>query len=650
MPDVDRAQISLGDSHASRVALAQAALAAASDERAPYLERLRLLSELLPRALPPNTLALPENRDIAVAVTESAATAFSYPGFSGMQRDFAEVVNPTLLLAAALTLDDCSPQELVAVAQSCAHQDKRGKLMYGGLVDRTLALVGSASAQHLAEIFCAVPCSKADPEKLAQLAQIIIERAHELPSATLIRYAQALCLQSLNSPLLAQLLGDEILRRVHGEPFSTSCSLCDNFRSLCRQSAGHNHSSRPPSKYPELGAVYDSWLSQLEARSAEMLPRLVSSRERAKAAGANGIPGYTQRLSQLEQDFLAAPSTYSAKDCVAIVNACSRLPFRSRELHDAVSARLSAHVGSFSLEDLSSVVGAFGVLGYRDLSFLSRATNAAVPRFDEMLPREVFGLVVGLSELHELSPEVARLAVAHVNRAPERYSDCDRAQLLWRAAASSAEPGVAHRAREDFSSNLEPGAWTRTFQTLLLCGEFPKVDLKDPAIERRLKRFSTVPPSRLEMSVVSGLTASLRGVSVQIIPNPLVAGVEVDILVKTPRKQFIVEVDGDRFHQLYGPDGAALLFGSDVIQDKIFNRLNYTVFHICSSELKNYRSFRTVIEEISRKIRRGIDSEASLGTRSPAAEYPFSPVIPENKAPNLPPLGASQSKRPGRQS
>jgi hypothetical protein len=110
--------------------------------------------------------------------------------------------------------------------------------------------------------------------------------------------------------------------------------------------------------------------------------------------------------------------------------------------------------------------------------------------------------------------------------------------------------------------------------------------------------------------------------------NPLVAGIEVDILIKSPARQFVIEIDGHRYHSLFGPDANQLLFGLDVTQERVLQRLGYTVFHVNTADLTSSKRQQSSMDRLAASIRAKVLNDAARTTPSVALRYPFSPGSP----------------------
>ena len=622
---------------APKLPLIDEALEVASNKSVPLLDRLRTLSDLLPRSLPCDAAPSAENRSVALGILTCAAEACGSASFPRAQREFADLVSPTVSHAALLVIPDSSPAELGLIANACRNVERVAKRVYSELLVRALQLTDTAPSEVLANVLCATPPSKVELHTLWELASVVLARAENLPSEVLIRCAEKLCSCDGSVPSHAEALASEFLRRISTESFSLACDFSDNMHTLCRQNPESLHSSRSPESYAQLCDVYNSWRTALAGRSNEVVPRLLLVRDISKRNGDGGRRRALREFESIDSSLCKAPESFSVSDAVALAYAASRLLYRSDSFCFAIARRCEAEVESLSDKDLASMIRSFGRLGFRDLQFLKRAADEACKRFDALKPHHALQITSALFHLQALPERVAQAALRHVLTHREQYPESDYALTLW--CLSSVMPEVIRTlcSADHLPKCGDPGSWVRTFQTLIACGKFVSIDSTDEDTQRRVRRQQVATPSRLESAVLKHLSYCLQDLNLQIMPNPLVAGIEVDILVKSANRQFIIEIDGHLYHSLAGPDGSGLLFGVDVMQDNILQRLGYTVFHLKTSHVNTERRLRAAVENVTAKIREKVLDDASKGTSVLFPRYPYSPLCP---------VGQPESARP----
>lgn len=636
---VDLAQAPL--SPAPKLSTINQALEIASDKSITLLERLRALSDLLPRALPHGAEPSSENRVVALGVLSCVTKSSALAPFPRAQREFSEIVVDTVSHAALLVLPDSSPEELSLVADAILNIDRLSKDATKETVARALSLSESAPTDVLAKVLCAASPSKAESNDLWSLASAVLARPETLPSDILVRCAEKLCSCYGTVPQHAEALSAEFLRRMGDESFSLVCDFSDSMYTLCRQKPESLLSSHSPGSYSQLCEIHTSWRDALASRADELAPRLLLIRDAFKRLGIEGKRSATRALGELEQLFCRDKNSLSTKDAVSLAIATCRILYRSEDLCSAIARRCEAEAESLSDKDFASVARALGRLGFRDLKFISRMSDEACKRFDTLKPHHALHITSALFNLQALQPRVAEAALRHTLANRDQYLESDYALMLW--CLSSVLPDQVGKlcSAEDLSAIGESGAWLRTFQTLISCGKFVNFDLQDREIDRKLRRECAFNTSRLERAVLDSLSRNLRDLPLEFMLNPLVAGIEVDILIKSPARQFVIEIDGHRYHSLFGPDANQLLFGLDVTQETVLQRLGYTVFHINTADLTIGKRQQSSVDRLAATIRAKVLNDAARTTPSVALRYPFSPGSPTRS-----PLPGSATNKP----
>lgn len=604
------------------------ALEVASNRSIPLLERLRTLSDLLPRALPHGAEPSGEHRPAALGVLACVTACCALAPFPRAQREFSEIVANTVSTAALLVLPESSNDELSLVADAILCIDRVSKRVPRETVARALSLSESAPVELLAKVLCAVPPSKADLEELQNLASAVLARPETLPSDILVRCAERLSSCEGTVPQHARALSAEFLRRIGDENFSLVCDFSDSLYTLCRQNPESLHSHRMPASYSQLCEIHDSWRDALAGRTAELVPRLLLIRDAFKRLGNDGKRRAACELGDIERSVCQGRHSISTKDAVSLAIAACRVMYRSQDLFSVIARQCEAEAESLSDKDFASLIRAFGRVGFRDMQFVGRMSDAACKRFDTLQPLHALHITSALFNLQALQPSVAEAALRHTLANRDQHPEPDYALMLWCISPVLPREVGQLCSPQDLPRLVDSGAWLRTFQTLIMCGKFVNFDLKDGEVSRRLRKENSSPPSRLEKDVLSTLRQSLRDLSLEFMPNPTVAGIEVDILIKSPARQFVIEIDGHLYHSLSGPDGNRLLFGLDVMQEAVLRRLGYVVFHVNTDDLANGKRLRRSVDRLAASIRAKVLQDAERALTSLPLRYPFSPDSP----------------------
>ncbi len=623
---VDLAQAPLPP--APKLSTINQALEVASNKRIPLLERLRTLSDLLPRALPHGAEPSDENRRAALGVLACVTACCALAPFPRAQREFSEIVANAVSNAALIVLPESSSDELSLVTDAIINIDRVSKRVHKQAVTRALSLSESAPTELLAKVLCTAAPSKGDPNELWDLASAVLARAETLSTDILVRCTEKLCSCEGTVPQHVKVLSAELLRRIGDESFTLVCDFSDALYTLCRQNPESLHSARSPASYSQLSEIYSSWRNAIASRRDELGPKLLVIRETFKRLGNEGKRSATRELEEIERSVCKDQGSLSTKDAVSLAIATCRVLYRSEDLCSAIARGCEAEAESLSDKDFASVVRAFGRLGFRDLKFISRMSDEACRRFDALKPHHALHITSALFNLQALQPRVAEAALRHTLANRDQYLESDYALMLW--CLSSVLPDQVGRlcSVEDLPAIGDSGAWLRTFQTLISCGKFVNFDLQDREIDRKLRRECAFNTSRLERAVLDSLSRNLRDLPLEFMLNPLVAGIEVDILIKSPARQFVIEIDGHRYHSLFGPDANQLLFGLDVTQERVLQRLGYTVFHINTADLTSGKRQQSSVDRLAATIRAKVLNDAARTTPSVALRYPFSPDSP----------------------
>lgn len=580
--------------------LVDRALEVAADSSVQLVERLRLLSDLLPRAFSRETRDAPEARQIAAGVLSCAQAVLSAPSFPSEQGSFVDSVSNTMALAAATLIPNSSPEELLLVTQCCEVMDSVRRGVTRQLAVRCIETKDSLPATVLAEAFHAAFLAKLKPSQMHEVAASLLQRAHELSPRQLIRCGETLSRSKPIPSAMVEALKSEALRRLSDCSFSTACELNDLLLSF----GSPSDTERRP--------VTDDWLTSLAQRRNEVMPRLLlirhSMKQQAQRDALNDFERLTDELSE-------SPSAFSPRDLIAVAAGAARVFFRNSKLSAILVERLTPLLGSLSGDDLSALARSLSKVGYRDLAFFGHVEAQLLARIKRLEPAHLLQLTASLHEVQALSGTAAQALVHHISRNRERYPQGEYLSALF--CLASVRPDLTRHlcSLTDFQGVKDKGPWHKLLHSMVLSGSIPN----SSSLDRRALHWLSVrkkgEPTRLEQQILRQLSGRLRSLGLEISANEIIVGIETDILIKSPNQRFIVEIDGGLHHHLTGPDGNGLSFGLDAAQDKVFRQLGYRVLHLKITDIASSQTREAALREIVRQVCEAVAPKPEKGAR-----------------------------------
>jgi len=253
----------------------------------------------------------------------------------------------------------------------------------------------------------------------------------------------------------------------------------------------------------------------------------------------------------------------------------TQLALRCREKIDSDTGERAP---SFRAEELSSLAWSFGALRFRDdalLDAIAKQTIATIRNFDN---QGLANIAWAMTSLSRRDDALANAICSEVSRRGQTFSLRERSALAWAFSLYHPEQVAAIYPSAYLSREQEPHHWIQGYIALLVAGEINPHECAPFAA--KLSKVNNHPPTNdFERAVGDILQTIFPSPEFTVTPHQIVATIATDFVITGRNKRLIIECDGEFYHRLAGPNGGAPK-GADLIQDKLFKRLGYEVFHL----------------------------------------------------------------------
>ncbi len=596
--------------------------AIASDTSLDPAVRLSEIVRLVPLALTAGFQESSQGRLQALDLLACARELLTEPFSELPLQDFQRACGGELQRARALVLSDASEEDLSLVIASASPPLSMNRESSLALFLRCLNPSCPASPQTL---LGALRVVKLDLSDFETLAHKLIDQAGDMSPDHLLEVATMLRQRASADTVLVQKFAAAFLDHVGRAHFGRDCKIADTVASLCYQDS--NASVPASGNAADLKLIYQTWIADLGRRSGELPVRLLLIRDTIKAetrAGSSspGSKGSCDHpaLRELVRSVEPSISSMPTSDALNLALGLSRLVYRELPAYRALAQRLAPSLPELTDQDIRRVAVALAHRGYRDLELFGALKNEALRRLPGLSPTETKRLCEAFFDVQALDRE---LAEAFVSRAL-----ASKAPLALRACLARFVSLVRSDLVEKLVSKEDLSRTTTTEQTgLLLCaltlsGKFVFPEELPARSQRYFSPRASVAATTIETIAFRMLSRALNrsslGIPLTVEANRHIAGIETDILVVAPNQRFVIEIDGPRFHKLFGPDSNNLRFGRDEVQDRLLQSLGYRVFHVPTQP-----RLPMLEGEITRVADQILESLAKSPSSSPRRNYPY---------------------------
>ncbi len=544
-------------------------------------ERLMMFRDLVPRFLRgPSGSGTSDPALSLSALALSAELLLQTPASSPAYAAYFTDAVPAILAALKSSAALLTPQGLEqAIEAARSIKSLRGRIS-GMLLEHCASQLDALPAPLLATALAFVHPSDSTRAAMRTIAEHVLQRPELIPEDSLVRLAQHILRRSSISPhSLVALFRGAFAHHLSAGTLTSANSFSTLLNKLLK-SAGPSHNVGLEASYGELSSEQHAWEQELSSRADEIVPKVALICEALSKGGPARRAVALQAVRATLDDSRELPTAQRLQRAVITIEGIAHTYTRDTGICADVVALTEDRLASLSNRDLSVLAASLGHLGYRDLSFFSELKREALMRAHSLQLPELLRLNKALVDV-----QVPHYAIATLLASAMRNSGHSLGQLEYCKALpllAIEEPRLLDGLCSpcDLLRITKRAAWTKTLHALILGGYRLTAEV---AAQHRafLSSADDAEPSPVERSFVSALQRRLRHFpEVSLLPNVVIAGIQVDLVLEVRSKRFLIELDGDLHHALLGPDANGLHFGKDHIQDRIFAGLFYPVRHI----------------------------------------------------------------------
>lgn len=462
------------------------------------------------------------------------------------------------------------------------------------------------------------------PRIAVRMAQQAATRQPAASTPELLKMAQALAKEKACNIETIELLSRAFESRIPRETPLWGAKMVSAIRELCDAiDAGPEAPHQPSAR-----AFYAEWAGRLSSPDASVTTQVAALIAEGLSKGIQPKDACRPALAALAHAAEAQSGPQAVTSLIELAKVLATF-----EIHDAVipamiASRLGDRLHVLDDASLASLVGSFGRLGWRDDAFLAKARDAAVARLagSSLDGKLAADLVVGFQRLGIRDRALAEAATGFLCAREPSLANDDLYRALF--AVSYMEPSclAGKLTASGIAAVGNPQSARKGHNAMLLADGLRAVQAApgefclETSKGGNARPAATNDPKELEAVVVQRLSEALRTAGAQdlkVIRNATLCGAEVDVVVITKHKRYIIELDGAEHHELYGPSAhPGQRSGHDEAQDMMFKALKYGVFHLSAKEARagGGGAIRAIAEAIAS------DGERLKDTRPP--DYP----------------------------